>query len=384
MKYFHRLVLFLLLGAGCLQAQQRPSYTFTSVNTDVPVFIGFTEKVPKGAQQGVWVHSSKEYEDLLGGGKAGYFLSESVEMYFLHGGKACYVISAGPFSSTPTWGSLEKALLQSRKLAVQLVLIPDAAVLPIRQGYALQRQSLALCEEMGDRFALIDLLPASALSEDVALFRKEMGVDGLSWGAAYYPWLTGNGQVPLPPSGALAGIYARNDQDRGVWKAPAGLAVNASGLSLHLSQADTYLLYSPSTEVAVNAIRELPGQGLKVWGGRTLAGNDPEWRYVSMKRFSIMLEQSIRRGTQRAVFEPNDAPLWQALKKGLESYLESLWRKGAFQGQKPSDAFFVKCGLGETMTQADLNAGRLIITVGFAPTRPAEFVVLQIPLNMRS
>lgn len=190
----------------------------------------------------------------------------------------------------------------------------------------------------------------------------------------------------LPPSGAVAGLIARTDRARGVWKSPAGEALRgvarpAVAIDDGFQEA---LNVDPAGGKSVDAIRQFPGRGTLVWGARTLAGNDNEYRYVAVRRLALFLERSLDEGTRWAVFEPNDANTWAAVRAAAENFLTGLWRAGAFPGSKPEQAFFVAVGLGETMTQNDINNGRLIVQVGMAPLRPAEFVILRITQKVRT
>lgn len=189
----------------------------------------------------------------------------------------------------------------------------------------------------------------------------------------------------LPPSGAIAGLYARVDRTRGVWKAPANETLfNVKDVTYHVTNADNAGLNVDSVAgKSINVIRTFPGRGLLVWGARTLAGNDNEWRYVSVRRFYIMAEQSIKNATERFVFEPNDANTWVKVKAMIENYLTILWRQGALAGAKPEDAFYVKVGLHQTMTAIDILEGRMIVEVGMAVVRPAEFIILQFSHKMQ-
>lgn len=203
-----------------------------------------------------------------------------------------------------------------------------------------------------------------------------------SYGALYFPWVqapdpTGRSAEPvrLPPSGFITGLYARIDASRGVWKAPAGTEATlnqARGLAYVLTDIEQGNLNRRN----VNCLRQFPAAGIVAWGARTIT-SDPEWKYVSPRRVAIMLRVSIYNGIQWAVFEPNDAPLWAALRLNITSFMTNLFRQGAFQGASPSEAFFVKVD-GETTTQDDINLGIVNILVGFAPLRPAEFVVVKI------
>ncbi len=187
-----------------------------------------------------------------------------------------------------------------------------------------------------------------------------------------------NQRVTLPPSPAIAGVYASVDRDRGVWKSPANVSLNAViGPVTKISDTDQDLLnIDPTAGKSINAIRSFTGKGTLVWGGRTLAGNDNEWRYVSVRRLFINIEESTRKASAFAVFEPNDAATWLKVKAMIESYLYGLWQQGAMAGSKPESAYFVSVGLGKTMTDQDILEGRMIVNIGVAAVRPAEFIIL--------
>ncbi|TLF52861.1 phage tail sheath family protein [Halomonas urmiana] len=202
---------------------------------------------------------------------------------------------------------------------------------------------------------------------------------------AYFPRLrmpdplAENRIAEFAPCGAVAGIMARTDVQRGVWKAPAGLAASfsgARGLSYTMTDQQNGIL----NQVGLNCLRSFPVAGHLVWGARTLAGADllaSEWKYLPVRRFALFLEESLYRGTQWVVFEPNDEPLWAQIRLNLGAFLQTLFRQGAFQGASPRDAYFVKCD-SETTTQNDIDRGVVNILVGFAPLKPAEFVVIKI------
>ena len=188
----------------------------------------------------------------------------------------------------------------------------------------------------------------------------------------------------LPPGGAMAGIISRTDNAEGVWKAPANTSIaGATGLPIQLTNnQQSGLNIDPQTGKSINAIRSFPGQGILVWGARTLAGNDNEWRYIPVRRTGIYIEQSCTLTTKAYVFEPNDANTWTAIKNVLSNFLTELWRAGGLAGASANQSYFVKCGLGTTMTQNDIQQGRLIVEIGFAPVRPAEFVILRVEQKM--
>jgi phage tail sheath protein FI len=188
----------------------------------------------------------------------------------------------------------------------------------------------------------------------------------------------------LPPSGAVAGIYARVDNARGVWKAPANESINSVvGPTVQITAEEQERLNVDTVAgKSINAIRAFTGKGTLVWGARTLAGNDNEWRYVPVRRFFNMVEESSKKATEPFVFEPNDANTWVKVQGMLENFLTILWRQGALQGAKPEHAFYVAVGLGKTMTALDILEGRMIVEIGMAVVRPAEFIILRFSHKM--
>jgi phage tail sheath protein FI len=203
--------------------------------------------------------------------------------------------------------------------------------------------------------------------------------------AIFFPWvrapdpLQQGALADFPPCGSVAGVFARTDATRGVWKAPAGSDASLNGvtaLAITMSEAENGQL----NPLAINCLRTLPVYGNVVWGSRTLHGQNDrgsEWKYIPVRRMALFLEESLYRGTQWVVFEPNDEPLWAQIRLNIGAFLQGLFRQGAFQGRTPKEAYFVKCD-GETTTQADINLGIVNIFVGFAPLKPAEFVVIKL------
>ncbi|MEB2782560.1 phage tail sheath subtilisin-like domain-containing protein [Algoriphagus sp. C2-6-M1] len=186
-------------------------------------------------------------------------------------------------------------------------------------------------------------------------------------------------KMELYPSASMAGICARVDRQRGVWKAPANVDVRGVIKPVvAVSAEDQGLLnVDPTSGKSINVIRFFQGKGNLVWGARTLAGNDNEWRYIPVRRFYIFVEESVKKATEFVVFEPNDANTWLRVKTMIENFLSNLWRDGALAGSKPEEAFFVRIGLGKTMTPLDILEGRLIVEIGMAAVRPAEFIILK-------
>ncbi|MEB2783071.1 phage tail sheath family protein [Algoriphagus persicinus] len=186
-------------------------------------------------------------------------------------------------------------------------------------------------------------------------------------------------KMELYPSASMAGICARVDRQRGVWKAPANVDVRGVIKPVvAVSAEDQGLLnVDPTSGKSINVIRFFQGKGNLVWGARTLAGNDNEWRYIPVRRLYIFVEESVKKATEFVVFEPNDANTWLRVKTMIENFLSNLWRDGALAGSKPEEAFFVRIGLGKTMTPLDILEGRLIVEIGMAAVRPAEFIILK-------
>lgn len=196
--------------------------------------------------------------------------------------------------------------------------------------------------------------------------------------------LLGGMRIKLNPSPTVVGVYAAVDSTRGVWKAPANVSLNnVNGLSKMVSEQEQGdLNVDPVAGKSINVIRAFTGKGILVWGARTLAGNDNEWRYVPVRRFFNMVEESAKKATEPFVFEPNDANTWVKVQGMLENFLTTLWRAGALQGAKPEHAFYVAVGLNKTMTALDILEGRMIVEIGMAAVRPAEFIILRFSHKM--
>jgi phage tail sheath protein FI len=189
----------------------------------------------------------------------------------------------------------------------------------------------------------------------------------------------GNTMTTCPPSGAIAGVYAFVDGQRGVWKAPANVSLNGVVgpiRTFDLKETDD-LNVDADAGKSINAIRAFAGRGTLVWGARTLAGNDNEWRYISVRRFFNMVEESVKKSTYWAVFEPNDANTWVKIRGMIENYLTQKWREGALAGATTKEAFFVRCALGVTMNSQDILEGRVYVEIGMAVVRPVEFIIMR-------
>ena len=254
---------------------------------------------------------------------------------------------------------------------------------------AIINAAIAHCEEIRNRMLIVDPEPGNELSSETEV--NALGLPTSTYSVTYYPWVRIANPFYNPdsnpaaartllasPAAMAAGLWAKTDGRRGVWKAPAGIEFPLLGAA-----SLEYVVEDPEQDflnpAGVNAIRRLPGFGPVVWGTRTRSTRaNPEWRYVPVRRTAIFIEESVYNGIQWAVFEPNDHRLWASLRTNIESFLNGLFRVGAFQGEKSSDAYFVRCGLGQTMTQGDIDRGQVIALIGFAPLKPAEFVIVRI------
>lgn len=240
---------------------------------------------------------------------------------------------------------------------------------------AVQLALVAHCENLGSRFAILDI-PREKTSVQEVLEHREL-FDS-SYAALYNPWLQvfdplEKRNVFVPPSGSVAGVYARSDSTRGVEKAPANEVLRGvSGLDVQYNRGEQDIL-NPQ---GVNLIRSFSGQGIRIWGARTTSSNSL-WKYINIRRLFIFVEESIKQGTNWVVFEPNDERLWARVHRTIDAFLTRVWRGGALQGSSPSEAFYIDIS-SNTMTQDDIDNGRLICVIGIAPVKPAEFVVFRI------
>lgn len=264
------------------------------------------------------------------------------------------------------------------EISISIVAVPG------RTSVAVQGALLDHCDKMRYRFAVIEP-PAGAKIAQARAHRQNYDRKN---GAIYYPWLVvpdpfgpAGATMRIPPSGHVMGIYARTDVARGVWKAPANEVVNGI---LRLDTALTKGEQDILNPVHVNCFRDFRtvNRGLRLWGARTLS-SDPEWKYVNVRRLLLFIEQSLDNGVQWAVFEPNAEPLWASVKQSITNFLIGVWRSGGLEGVTQDEAFFVQIGYDTTMTQSDIDNGRMIVVVGVAPVKPAEFVIVRISQKTR-
>jgi phage tail sheath protein FI len=266
---------------------------------------------------------------------------------------------------------------------VTMVAVPDLmaayqrGMIDLEGVQAVQLAMIAHCELMGDRVAILDP-PPGLNAQQIREWRVEKAGYDSKYAALYWPWIkvfdpaTGN-NVFVPPSGHMAGIWSRNDDTRGVHKAPANEVVRgAIALETNITKSEHDLL-NPQ---GINCIRAFPGRGIRVWGARTLS-SDPAWRYLNVRRLFNYLEESILNGTQWVVFEPNDEALWARIRRSIAAFLVMEWRKGALFGLTPQEAFYVKCD-SETNPAEAIDAGQVLCEIGVAPVKPAEFVVFRL------
>lgn len=368
----------------------------------------------------------------------------ALQMYFANGGGPCYIVSVKAYLAKVADPLVLKDLQDGLDLLEKedeptLIVIPEAQQLAVADFKTLEDAALGQCEKLKDRFVIMDVhgdsismnTAGSKLLDAVKNFRdKGIGTNNLKYGACYGPniqtvldfsvdesktmvTITTDGTAAaavaldtlkgkqdtiyaagqaairdltcnLPPSSSIAGVYAAVDLRVGVWKAPANVSLNAViGPTIAFTNVEQDQMNVDATAgKSVNAIRSFTGKGTLVWGARTLAGNDNEWRYVNVRRLFIFVEESVKKATEQFVFEANDANTWVKVQGMIENFLTTLWRQGALQGVKPEHAFYVAVGLGKTMTALDVLEGRMIVEIGMAAVRPAEFIILRFSHKM--
>jgi hypothetical protein len=267
---------------------------------------------------------------------------------------------------------------------VTMICVPDlmasyeAGEIDMKGVQAVQQTIIDYCEAVRYCFAILDT-PPGLMPQETAEWRKTVNYD-TTRAAVYYPWveiadMTDNaGRTrTVPPSGHIAGVYARVDNTRGVHKAPANeIMRSVLGLEVQITKGENDIL----NPLGVNAIRSFPGRGIRIWGARTLS-SDASWRYINVRRLFSMIEESIERGTQWVVFEPNDQALWGRVKRDVSAFLKQVWRTGALFGQSPQQAFYVKCDEELNPPEAR-DLGQLVVEIGIAPVKPAEFVIFRV------
>jgi len=271
---------------------------------------------------------------------------------------------------------------------VTMVAVPDLLTAATREDgtvdlgmwKTVQTSLIGHCERQGNRMAILDS-PPGMTAQQIKEWRSEVAMYDSQFAAMYYPWIkvenpagtNGDREVFVPPSGHIAGVWARTDESRGVWKAPANDTIRGClDIERPISKNEQSLL----NPIGINCIRPFGTRGIRIWGARTLS-SDSDWRYINVRRLFNMVETTILDGTQWAVFEPNDIALWEGVSRTLTAFLTGLWRSGALFGNSPEQAFYVKCD-AETNPPESIDEGRLVVEVGIAPVKPAEFVIFRV------
>jgi phage tail sheath protein FI len=384
-----------------IQEEDTGTRPIEAAGTTTAGFVGSAPKADVNVNTAVAVDSFDAFaRDYIGDAKTGTPLANAVYAFFRNGGSRCYIVNIPDGSAIAGGG---------RGLD-QFTALDEIAMIaaPGRTDPASYDALLTAAELLGDRVGILDgpervedteqltrtsevagetpAAPASAAGSAPPAPTGPAGRRALrprgsdrGYGAFYFPWIRMRDAVDpsrivsVPPSGHIAGICARTDVERGVHKAPANVLVREA---LGLTQAVTKAQQAELNPAGVNCLRSMP-DGVVVWGARTLAPAASNWRYLNVRRLFIMIEESIVRSTRWIVFEPNDRPLWQQVRRDLTAFLTILWRQGALMGVTPAQAFFVKCD--ETTNPPEvIDAGQVVVVVGIAPVKPAEFVIFRI------
>lgn len=346
-----------------------PGLNISSSETAVPVFV-FVDGYPIDSLELLRIDSWLDFLEVLGDFDSieQGALYNSVKYYFINGGGRCYVNAMS---------SLDINLLNNPGV---ITLVVEAGV-----SYALRYDKfdskLADIRAAGcNVFALYDNYRAGQELTGVPDVDME-SYPSSDHAAVYGPLFKSKEGYAVPPSAIAAALIARTDNTRGVWKAPANIAV-AGDLTLtqHFSK-EVHGLYNVHIK-PLNLFREFTGKGTLLWGARTLSLDTDRWRYVSVRRLFNMIEQDIEKAIRAMMFEPNNQPTWEKVRVAIENYLFPLWQNGAFQGAKPEEAFKVRVGAGETMNKTEIDEGKLIVEIGINAVRPAEFIILKFTQNM--
>jgi hypothetical protein len=379
--------------------EERPSgpRTIEGVATSLTAFIGRTLKGPLDEPKRVT--SASDFESHYGGLSPDCPLTYAVHHYFANGGAEAVIArivhhdatgvmdESAPITDADIVDPALEAAQRGLWLLDQLDLFNLLCLPPLAPGVdvAPATWNTAIRYAAARRAFVIVDAPASWQDAATAAAQVEAFVTRDSHAVLYFPRILApdplNSNLPdtFAPCGAVAGLYARTDATRGMWKAPAGLdttLIGVTGLATAVNDTENDTL----NPLAISGLRSFPGRGFVAWGARTLAGSDPlrsEYKYVPVRRTALFIEESLHRGLSWAVFEPNAEPLWAAIRTSANAFLHGLWRQGAFQGSTQGHSYFVKCD-ATTTTPSDISAGVVNILVGFVPLKPAEFVVLRI------
>lgn len=366
-----------------------------SVATAATAFVGATLKGP--VHTATQVNSVAEYRELFGAPSPASPVSISVLQFFSNGGRQAVVVrtAASGGRSRPRTGHADIVGDAGKGTGIHalgtsppvgLMVTPDAGVMSLREHDALLKAVLTYCER--HRIFYIADAPKLRSTRDpidsVIGWAGRAGAITHANAAVYFPQVRmsdpsgRSGCVVVSASGAVAGVYARTDHQHGVWQAPAGTKASLLGVTgVEVQSSDNQA--ARLTGAGINPLRSFPAGGILIWGARTLASavGASEWKYVPVRRLSLFLQRSVEAGLGWTVFEPNDEPLWAQIRLSVSSFLNHLFQRGAFMGASTREAYFVKCGR-DTMTANDINTGRIIVVIGFAPLKPAEFVMLRL------
>jgi len=362
-----------------------------AVGTSTAAFVGTAPQANARLDESVAINSWSQFvREYVTDGSRSTPLAQAVFGFFQNGGRRCYCVNIAPGQPIVGGGRQRKGL--------ELLEEVDEVNIVAAPGYtdvASYESLISHCEKARNRIAVldapkdvgdIDLLTkvGTASSSEAAAPSPKGGlrprVSDHGYGALYFPWITAQDPlnprtlIDVPPSGHIAGIYARTDATRGVHKAPANEPIRGA---LNLTYRLTDEEQGELNQSGVNCLRFFPREGILVWGARTLADSASEWRYLNVRRLFSMVEESIVRSTRHVVFEPNDMSLWKAIKRDLSAFFMILWRDGALMGATPEEAFFVRCD-AETNPPEVIDAGQVVTVIGLAPVKPAEFIVFRI------
>jgi phage tail sheath protein FI len=374
-----------------------------AVHTSITAFVGRAAAGPTHEPVNITSHSA--YQRIFGGLSVDSAMSFMVQDFFENGGTQAVILrlkapekrffvcrwlqpkESAALQTSDYIGTEQSGLYALHKAGdFSLLCLPEETTGGIPPEVI--SAAAQMCEQRR-AFLLLDPPPGWTSPQAAAAGAGQTGTDSAN-AAVFFPRLVrpnplkGGSSAAFGPCGAVAGIFARLDAIQGVWKAPAGTEAAFAGapeLSIALTRQDMDLL----NPLGINALRALPDGSRVIWGSRTLASTTPtsEWKYISVRRTVLFIEESIAQGIQWAASEPNGEPLWIQLRQVIEDFLFQLWQKGAFPGNKPEAAYFVRCGR-DTMTQADLDAGRVIIMIGLALTKPAEFTIIRLAQSAKT
>lgn len=361
----------------------------------IAIFLGYTTQAA-GAEK--ILHNFTEFKQAFGTSpnfgnttnpaQTEFLLDYALQSFWGNGGAKAQVISVGTYKEE---GREKKAAHFSKWLsklgkaeANSLLILPDAVLLSDKDYRSLSNEILSTSARTGS-FALLDVKYeiGESLSNLSQNFRNTISSNHRKEGAAYFPYIKTANSPWMGPSAAVAGQIVKLDVAKGVWKAPANIALTVNSLERNVSEMEQRTLnVDVNAGLSINAIRSFPGRGVLIWGARTLDGNSNEWKYVPVRRLMLMLDKDVANILQKYKKEDNTQMTWLAIKKEVEQLLSHLWRKGAFSGSKAKDAYFVKVGLGETMTAQNVQNGDIILELGVAMTRPAEFIISKHSLKL--